>query len=75
VAVAFARGIKHPLDVSVQRSQHSASHVHQEIAAFGGADQATRPRFAIPRGRAACSLDGLRAQPHDTVSAFTGRVK
>jgi hypothetical protein len=37
----FARGIKHPLDVSVQRSQHSDSHVHQEIAAFGGADQAT----------------------------------
>jgi hypothetical protein len=23
---------------------------------------------------AACSLDGLRAQPHDTVSAFTGRL-
>jgi hypothetical protein len=23
---------------------------------------------------AACSLDGLRAQPHDTVSASTGRV-
>jgi hypothetical protein len=26
-------------------------------------------------GRAAfCSLDGLRAQPHDAVSAFTGSV-
>jgi hypothetical protein len=23
---------------------------------------------------AACSLDGLRAQPHDAVSAFTGSV-
>jgi hypothetical protein len=32
-------------------------------------------RFATLLGRpAACSLDGLRAQPHDTVSAFTGSV-
>src|ERR1700730_18646332 len=26
------------------------------------------------RGRGGCSLDGFRAQAHDAVSAFTGRV-
>jgi hypothetical protein len=36
----FARGIKLPFDVPVQRSQHADARMHHEVAALGGADQA-----------------------------------
>ena len=36
----FAIGIERPLDVAVQRHQHPDARMHQEVAAFGGADQA-----------------------------------
>ena len=37
--------------------------------------KATRGDELNSQRGAGCSWDGLRAQPHDTVSAFTGRVK
>jgi hypothetical protein len=37
----FPVGIEYPLDVAVQRSQHSDPRVHQEVAALGGTDQAS----------------------------------
>jgi hypothetical protein len=35
----FAIGIEHPFGVPVQRPQHTNARVHQEVAAFRGADQ------------------------------------
>jgi hypothetical protein len=32
--------IEHPLDVAVQRSQHTDACMHQKVAAFSGTDQA-----------------------------------
>jgi hypothetical protein len=36
----FARLIKHALDVPIECPQHTDARMHQEVAAFGGADQA-----------------------------------
>jgi hypothetical protein len=36
----FAVGIEHPLDLAVQRPQHSDPRMHEEVAAFGCTDQA-----------------------------------
>jgi hypothetical protein len=37
----FARRVKHALDVAVQRPHDTDARMHQEVAAFCGADQAT----------------------------------
>jgi hypothetical protein len=38
------------LGVSVQSTQHPDASMHHDVATFGGADQATEWRFAIPQG-------------------------
>jgi hypothetical protein len=38
----FAIRIEHPLDVTVQCPQHADARMHDEVAAFGGADQEAR---------------------------------
>ena len=48
-------GVEHPLDVTVQRPQHSDPRMHQEVAALGGTDQAQA--MAVAAGSARPSAD------------------
>jgi hypothetical protein len=38
----FARLIEHSFDVPIERPQHADPRMHDEVAAFGGADQEAR---------------------------------
>jgi hypothetical protein len=41
----LSRCREHPLNVPIERWQHTDVRVHQEVAAFSGADQATDCRL------------------------------
>jgi hypothetical protein len=45
----LARGIKLPDDVPVQRAQHADPRMHQEVATFRGADQASGRGLPFPQ--------------------------